>query len=92
MKNIVECIFNGEINENEREYIRTERDKEESEAYERLEETLTEEQKKMLDDLYIKFGGVIAQQEERHYSRGFKTGVWLGLELAAFEPNFRKNK
>lgn len=49
--------------------------------YEALEETLTERQRKMLDDLYLCGGGVDGVVNYLYFKDGFQAGLLLGMEL-----------
>ncbi len=50
-------------------------------AYETLDITLNEEQKKMLSELYVYGGSVESALEFLSFKEGFHAGVRLGIEL-----------
>lgn len=51
------------------------------EAYEKLNRTLSEEQQKLLDDLWLRNSGVLEELEYLNFNKGFRSGLLLILEL-----------
>lgn len=88
MKDILKNLYNGFLNESERSRKRTETDEKMDGAYEAMYKTLTEEQKRLFEEFYFYSGGVLGEQEEEAYVRGFKTGAWLVFELFDFSPRY----
>ena len=80
MKDIIESIFYGEVNEAERK-LRVELPKEWKSTFDAFEKTLTEEQKELFDKYYIEDGAHIGAIERERYEQGFKTGFWLAMQL-----------
>ncbi len=50
-------------------------------AYQTLENTLNEEQKKMLSDLFVCGGEVQGVMEYLQFKKGFSAGIQLGMEI-----------
>ena len=48
---------------------------------ERLEKGLTEEQKKLLDDLWLEAGGLEGEMMLSGFTEGFKVGLLIGKEV-----------
>ena len=88
MKSIIDLMYEGEINEAEREIEGTEYDQEEDERREALVRTLTKEQEKLFDKFCEASCMYYGVMEKRAYERGLKTGVWLGIELCDFSPSY----
>ena len=87
MKSIIDLIFDGEIDERNRVTKPKDSSKDKAYiAYEKLKNTLSEEQQKMLE----KFIEETAVNDEKIYkgiySRGFKVGLLIGIEAARFNP------
>lgn len=87
MQSIIDLIFDGEIDERNRIQKPIDLSKDEEYiAYEKLKATLSDEQK----ELFEKFVEAQAVKEEYTfkaiYSRGFKLGLLIGLEIAKFNP------
>lgn len=57
-------------------------------AYETLDITLNEEQKKMLSELHVYGGSVESALEFLSFKEGFHAGVRLGIELCEEKINF----
>ncbi len=83
MKNIIESMFYGEINEAERKF-NVKLSKEWERVFEVFEKSLTEEQRELFDKYYIEDGAHIGEIERERYEQGFKTGFWLAMQLADF--------
>lgn len=91
MKNILGNLFLGNIREALRpveKLLQTKESKARIETYEKLEALLNEEQKEALEQHMEKEMEWISLQEQHLYEKAFKTGVWLGLELADFKPEY----
>ena len=91
MKKIFELLYHGLLNEAERSIeplLKTEEAKKKFECYEKIEKLLNEEQKEVLEEFLELEMAFINLQEERLYANGIKTGIWLGLELAEFNPKY----
>jgi len=58
-------------------------------AYETLDNTLNEEQKKMLSELYVYGGGAESALNFLSFKEGCREGVRLGIELCEEKINFR---
>ena len=92
-KDIIKCIFYGGLAESERgtkEFQDTEEFRKRNEAYDKMEATFSEEQRKLFEEYYFWDGGCFNLQIERAYANGLKTGVWLAAELADFQPECRE--
>ena len=81
MKNIIThlCVFEGEMNfpkEKEKFNRQTKTD-----AYDKLRSKLSEDDKKLLDDVYEEFQGNHIEETEIYYRLGIKTGFSLAQEL-----------
>lgn len=90
MTSTIKKIYDKELGYHEnipddKEY--QERKEEYDKAYEALEETLNDEQKKMLSELYVCEGGVEGALEFLSFKDGFRAGVRLGMEVCE-EENF----
>ena len=83
MKNIIESMFYGEINEAERK-LNVRLSKEWEKAFEAFEKSLSEEQRELFDKYYIEDGAHIGEIERERYEQGFKTGFCLAMQLADF--------
>ena len=84
MQSIIEEIFYKKLGyrvnvPDDEEYKK--RSAEYDKLFEALEETLTESQRKMLDDLYFCGGGVDGVVNYLYFKDGFRAGVLLGMEL-----------
>lgn len=90
MKNIIQHIYSGYINEEERREEETPSYEAYSKSAEKLAETFSNKQKDLFDNYFEHFCAYYAEQVEKAYERGFKTGVWLGLELYDFSPDYRE--
>ena len=55
--------------------------KEYDEAHDKLEETLNEEQKKLLDNLFWGHAGLMAILEYLSYKEGFRVALQLAFEM-----------
>lgn len=84
-KSIIDAIACGEINEWDGKYERTKEDEEAEKAMDALENTFSEEQKRLFERYFETTMAIAAKQESYYYARGFKTGVWLGLEISDFK-------
>lgn len=83
MKSAIKEIYNNESGYYElikpsEEYRK--RHAEYCEIYEKILEGATEQQKKLLDELYIQSGGVESESGETHFIEGFKLGFRLAVE------------
>lgn len=83
MKNIIESMFYGEINEAERK-LNVKLSKEWAKAFESFEKSLTEEQRELFDKYYVEDGAHIGEIERERYEQGFKRGFWLAMQLINF--------
>lgn len=88
MESIIKKIYDKELGY--KESIPTDEEyqearKEYNNAYETLEETLNEEQKKMLSELFLCEGGVQGSLEFLSFKDGFSAGIKLGIELCEKE-------
>ncbi len=83
MKNIIESMFYGEINEAERK-LNVKLSQEWEKVFEAFEKSLTEEQRELFDKYYIEDGAHIGEIERERYEQGFKTGFWLAMQLTDF--------
>ena len=90
MKKIIEHIYYGLINESERHVEKTEYDEIAIERREALLNSLTEQQKQLFEDFYESNCLHFGEMEKSAYERGFKTGIWLGLEVSDFSAHFRE--
>lgn len=84
MKSTIKRIYDKELGYREmepddEEY--RESKKEYGKAYEALEATLNEEQKKLLSELFDCEGGVEGALEFLSFQDGFRAGVRLGMEI-----------
>lgn len=72
--------------ENSIEKSKTKKAREQAFAlYEKIEKTLSDEQREWLDDYATKTADFHADEEKEMYFRGFKTGVLLMVEVLNFE-------
>ncbi len=87
MASIIDYIFDGEIDERNRiqKPIDLLKDKEYI-AYEKLTESLSEEQKELLEEFVKEQAIKEGDTFKGIYSRGFKLGLLIGLETAKFNP------
>ena len=83
MKNIIEAMFYGEINEAERK-TKVERSKELDVAFDAFEKTLDKKQIELFDKYYLEDGLYMGEIERERYEQGFKTGFWLAVQLSNF--------
>ena len=65
---------------------------EEIEAYDALAKTLTEEQKKLLENLLLLNGFAFTQECDHYFRLGFLTGCQLFKELSLPIPTKKKTK
>lgn len=83
MKSIIEEIYLGKRGHSEMIKASDEYWKVHDEVgkyYEKLESQLTDEQKKILNDLYTEMGGLEAEQGLTHFKEGVKIGMLLAIE------------
>lgn len=88
MKSAIKQIYEKQLGYRESEYDEKEYLKVKEEyckAYEALEETLNEEQNKMLTELFDCEGDVAGALEFLSFKDGFCAGVRLGIELCEEE-------
>ncbi len=83
MKSVIEEIYYGncknyETIELSEEYWKV--NKKYGELYEKLEEGLNEEQKKLLNDLYVQSAGLEGEAACTHFKEGFKMGLLIAIE------------
>lgn len=84
MESTIRKIYDKELGYREKEFDDEEYQENKGEyyrAYEALEETLNEAQKKMLSELFVCGGGVQGAVEFLSFKDGFIAGVRLGIEL-----------
>lgn len=87
MNSIIDLIFDGEIDERNRveKPVDLSKDKEYI-AYEKLKDTLSKEQKELLEEFIKEQAIAEGETFKAIYSRGFKLGLLIGLETAQFNP------
>lgn len=88
MKSTIKQIYEKQLGHREMEYDDKEYldvKEEYCKAYEALEETLNEEQKEMLSELFICEGSVEGALEFLSFKDGFRAGVRLGMEVCEEE-------
>lgn len=83
MKNIIEAMFYGEINEAERK-TKVERSKGLDNAFDAFEKTLDKRQAELFDKYYMQEGLYMGEVERERYEQGFKTGFWLAMRMMDF--------
>ena len=87
MKSIFDALFTGDIDENSRvDKTRRNRKDQEIIAYEKLLESLSEEQKTLLDKFLDAQTENQAKREKGIYSRGVKIGLKMGVEAGQYDP------
>lgn len=89
MKNILQHLYHGNLNEVERsteEFEKTEEYEKYYASIKKLTESLSPEQQKLFDEYYDWEGAYQSLLSERTYANGVKTGMCLALELVDFEP------
>ena len=84
MKSILRDIYHGDQKnvenfEESKEYWEVHKQYEE--LYEKLEQSLTDEQKKILDDLFIMSGGLESEASCTWFKEGFKMGLLISVEV-----------
>ena len=84
MKSVLRDIYHGDQKNIEnfkesKEYWEVHKQYEE--LYEKLEEGLSEEQKKVLDDLFIMSGGLESEAGCTWFKEGFKMGLLIAVEV-----------
>ncbi|MDE6058986.1 MAG: hypothetical protein K2G44_02985 [Clostridia bacterium] len=89
MKSIFEDFYYKKLGRNEmkpkdREYLESLEEYEK--AYETLEQTLDETQKKLLDDVFFSSAGVTGVLEYLSYKEGFRVALLLAFEMIG-EPS-----
>ena len=84
MKSVLRDIYHGD-QKNIENFKESEEYKEVQrkygELYEKLEEGLNEEQKKILDDLYLLSGGLESEASCTWFKEGFKMGMLIAVEI-----------
>ena len=83
MKSVIEDIYLGRRGDTDtiepsEEYWKVH--KEVGKQYEALESQLNEEQKRMLEELYLTMGGLECEQGSTHFKEGFKLGLLVAIE------------
>ena len=84
MKSVLRDIYHGEQRnienfEESKEYWEVH--KQYDELYEKLLQGLNEEQKKILDDLFVMSGGLESEASCTWFKEGFKMGLLIALEV-----------
>lgn len=88
MDSIINTIFNGTANEKDRCGKRRDLKKDkEFAAYEKLTATMTDEQKRLLEEFMEKLTMNDSKIHREIYSRGFKLGLKIGIETAQYDPS-----
>lgn len=85
MKSIFEALYDGDIGERNKKR-NLPKDDPEFEAYEKLDATLNEEQKKLLEKFLEKYAENENRFRQESYERGVKVGIKLGYETAMYNP------
>ena len=83
---IIEDIYYGRTNEAEGKRASTAFDDAERAAYEKLWDSLSEEQLALFETFYEAHLGRMGELRYQSYEKGFKTGARLGLELKDSKP------
>ena len=83
MKDIIEAMFYGEINESMRK-TKAEPSQESKSAYDEFAKALNDEQLELFDKYYLEEGLYLGTIEKERYEQGFKTGFWLAMQLKEF--------
>ena len=94
MKDILKHLYYGNINESERgieEFLETEEYKKYYEAGDKFDESLTDEQKQLYNEFFLRSGSLQDLHCERAYANGVKFGIWLMLEVMDFDPKSCKD-
>ena len=84
MKSILRDIYHGEQKnienfEESKEYLEVKSNY--NVLYEKLEKSLNEEQKKILDDLFVISGGLESEASCTWFKEGFKMGMLIAVEI-----------
>lgn len=85
MKSVFEALYDGDIGERNRKR-NLPKDDSEFEAYEKLDATLNEEQKKLLEKFLEEYAENENRFRQEAYERGVKVGIKLGYETAMYNP------
>ena len=89
MDDILKHLFYGELNEVERSTESLQKTKEFArldEAYDALQEALSEKQRKLFEEYYSAHAAYAALESERLYTNGVKTGMRLVIASMDFQP------
>ena len=89
MDDILKHLFYGELNEVERSTESLQKTKgfaRLDEAYNALQEALSEEQGKLIEEYYSTHAAYAALESERLYTNGVKTGMRLVIASMDFPP------
>lgn len=89
MKNILQALYYGRLNEFERNIKKlqeTQQYKEYDKCYKKLVGTLTPEQKNLFEEYFQSESIYLSLENEQIYANGVKTGMCLALELIDFDP------
>ena len=86
MKSITEAIFDGVINELDRQNFLADDDPEHKASTE-FEKTLTTEQRELFDRFMEAYTENEVRLRREAYGRGLKVGIRLGYEAGSYDPN-----
>ena len=89
MDDILKHLYYGNLNELERstkDLQKTKEFKRLDEAYEALQETLSEKQKELFEAYYSAHADYASLEDERLYTNGVKTGMRLVIASMDFTP------
>lgn len=86
MQSITDAIFDGVINELDRQNFLADNDPEHM-ASVKLEETLTPAQRELFDRFIEAYTENEVRLRREAYGRGLKVGIRLGYEAGIYEPN-----
>ncbi|MBQ8291095.1 MAG: hypothetical protein IJX88_01110 [Clostridia bacterium] len=88
MKHILRHLYYGFLNESER-YVKALRETEEyrqmTACYKKFAATFTDGQRELYQEFDAATVAYFDLEQERVYSNGFKTGVWLTFEFMDFQ-------
>lgn len=86
MQSITDAIFDGVINEFDRQNFLADDDPEHM-ASDKLEETLTPAQRELFDRFIEAYTENEVRLRREAYGRGLKVGIRLGYEAGSYDPN-----
>ena len=89
MEDILKQLFYGELKEAERPMGSLQKTKEFArldEAYNALQEALSEQQRELFDRYYSAHATFASLENERFYTNGIKTGMQLVISAIHFQP------